>query len=147
MRYPNIRSYHEGRRRNHIIPLVHRRDFLNTKPLEILWDSMLPPANLKKNANIFELELALPGFEKNEIEVKVTDDILTIHAEKSKTQAVESDFVLKEFEMDIVERKFKLGKGIGHEKITAVYNNGILKLTFEDVPVEEEVKVKQVEID
>ncbi len=146
MRHPNIKSYHEGRRRNHIIPLVHRRDFLNTKPLDILWDSKVPPANLKKSANIFELDLALPGFEKKEIEVRVVDDILTVRAEKSNTQAIESDYVLKEFEMDIVERKFKLDKDIGHEKITAIYKNGILKLTFVDVPIEEEVMVQQIEV-
>ena len=130
-------------------PLVDPHHFLGRSPFDIPWhlDKKKPAVNVKKNGELFEMQVALPGFAKEDIEITVKDDILTICGEKKTVEKeAESDFVIKEFSTDSFERKFKLGKGIGHEKIKAKYENGVLTLTFIDVPTEEEKWYKKVEV-
>lgn len=95
------------------------------------------------------MEMAVPGFEKDEIEILLEDDILTIRGEKSKSEKVQKDeeFILEEFDFDSFERKFKLAASIAHEKITAKYDRGILRLTFIDVPKEEEKEFQTVKVE
>lgn len=93
------------------------------------------------------MEVALPGFKKSEIFVNVADDILTISAERNKIEINENaEYVLKEFNEDRLERKFQLARNIGHEKITAKFMNGILTLTFVDVPEEEEQVYQSIKV-
>ena len=47
-------------------------------------DKKLPAMNVKETKDIFEIELAVPGFTKKDIEVTLEDDYLEVHAEKSK---------------------------------------------------------------
>jgi len=42
----------------------------------------LPAMNIKENPIHFEIELAVPGFDKEDIEVSLENDILHIRAEK-----------------------------------------------------------------
>ena len=57
-----------------------------------------------------------------------------------------SEYILKEFERGSFERQFRLAKNIGHEKVEARYENGILTIKFFDVPTEEEIKNKEVKV-
>lgn len=130
-------------------PLVDPHHFLGRSPFDISWhlDKKKPAVNVKKNGELFEMQVAVPGFAKEDIEITVKDDILTIRGEKKTMEKeTESDFVIKGFSTDSFERKFKLGKGIGHEKIKAKYENGVLTLTFIDVPTEKEKWYKKVEV-
>jgi HSP20 family protein len=110
-------------------------------------DKKKPAVNMKKNGELFEMQVAVPGFAKEDIEITVKDDILTIRGQKeTAAEEVRCDFVINEFNTDSFERKFKLNKGIGHEKIKAKCENGVLTLTFIDVPTVEEKWYKKVEV-
>lgn len=130
-------------------PLVDPYHFLGRSPFDTPWhlDKKKPAVNLKKNGELFEMQVAVPGFAKEDIEITVKDDILTIRGHKATAaEEVRSDFVINEFNTDSFERKFKLNKGIGHEKIKAKCENGVLTLTFIDVPTVEEKWYKKVEV-
>ena len=144
---PSIKTYHEDRHDPIIAPLGDRSYFMGKNIRELNWLKKNPSVNIKRNGSIFEMQVALPGFEKEDIQVLVEDNILTVLAEK-KTEELEvpSEFILNEFEVDRLERKFKLAKGIGHEKIEAEYVNGILKLSFIDVPLEEEKEIQNIDV-
>lgn len=107
-----------------------------------------PAVNIKKEGELFVLELAVPGFTKEEIEIVVENDVMTIRGEKSAIAQPEKDteFILEEFDFDTFERKFRLAPSIAHEKITAEYDHGILRLTFIDVPKEEEKNYQTVKV-
>lgn len=106
-----------------------------------------PPANVRKEEEFYELELAIPGYSKDEIEITVNNDILTIRGEKTKSSDEnKSHYILEEFNYKRFERQFFLAPGVGHERITAHYDNGILRLTFTDVPPAEEKAVQTIEI-
>ena len=126
-------------------PMFDKDHFLGHSPIGVpKWK--LPLVNLKKKGHLFEMELLIPGFEKEELEIIVQDDILTVKGEKSKKSSAASDYILEEFDVESFERRFRLDKGIGHEKIEAEYRNGVLKLTFIDVPKEKEVDYQEVAV-
>lgn len=126
-----------GERYAHLIDPDH---FLGRTAFDFPWrKESMPAANVIKKGNVFELQLLVPGYSKEEIEIVVEDDILKVRGEKNKSgQTQESEeFILEEFDFDSFERCFKLSPKITHDKITAKYENGILTLAFEDIPVEE----------
>lgn len=127
-------------------PLIDRNHFLGRSPIgNPKWN--IPAVNVLKKENLFEMEIAVPGFDKRELEVVVKDDILIIKGEKArKNGQLDAKYILEEFQRDAFERRFRLGQGIGHEHIHAVYENGILKLTFSDVPKEIEKIYQEIAV-
>ncbi len=105
----------------------------------------VPPVNLKQDGKLFELEVAVPGYQKNELEITVNDELLTIKGEKRRSEQTNADkYIFEEFNYNSFERSFRLSPNIAHERITAQYENGILRLTFTDVPKEEETTYQRV---
>lgn len=81
-------------------------------------------------ADIFELPDALvviadmPGVEKEDVEVRVEDDLLTL-AGKVKPQS-RGDVLYREFQLLNYFRRFKLGEQVDQAKIQAGLKNGVL---------------------
>ena len=116
----------------------------------VLKDNWVPAINVKENKNNLEIEVAAPGFSKEDFEVTITDDILTISAKnKNLKEEKEKDYTRKEFYYNSFKRSFTLPKVIDFtKKIDAKYNNGVLKIHLEklDVLKNDEHK-KVIEID
>ena len=129
-------------------PIIDPNHFLGHSSLDPVWGRKKPYVNImKKDGKIFEMEIVVPGFKKKEITISIADDILTIKGIKKKSKDnTSSGYVLKEFEQESFERKFKLAKNIGHEKVKAKYRNGILRIRFYDVPTEEGETHKEVAV-
>ena len=93
--------------------------------------------------NIFEEDIDLPGFKKDEIEAKLEDGYLTISASKGldKEEKNEKDgkYIRKERYSGAVSRSFYVGDELKQEDIKAKYEDGILKLS---VPKKEPEKVE-----
>lgn len=90
-----------------------------------------PAVNVIETEEAFKLELAAPGFEKQDFNVNVENDLLTITA-KHETKKEESNerFTRREFSVASFQRSFKLPKTVNHEAIAAVYEKGILNVTL-----------------
>lgn len=98
-----------------------------------------PATNIIENEDSFELSLAVPGLEKDDIKIDLEDNLLTISAEKEeKTENV--NFSRKEFAYHSFSRAFTLPKTVEVDKITADYKNGILNII---IPKIEEAKLKK----
>lgn len=91
----------------------------------------IPAMNIKEKKNDFEIELAVPGFQKKEIEVVLDNDQLIVSAEKSQNEIEENEdgYSRKEFSYNGFERRMKLPESVdGKKEVKANYDNGILKL-------------------
>jgi len=107
--------------------------------------SHLPLANLAKHADdTFTIEVDLPGVKKEDIELKVEDDYLTVTAvRKFKNEVKEDDYYLCESNFGVISRSFVLSDNIDRDKIHAKFENGRLYLTLEKV---ESKKTKSISI-
>lgn len=91
----------------------------------------LPAMNVKENPKNFEVELAVPGFEKKDIEVSIENDVLHVCAEKKKEEVEENEegYTRKEFSYNSFDRKLQIPKTVNQGKeVKASYKNGVLKL-------------------
>ena len=86
-----------------------------------------PKVNVKEEDGMFELEMAIPGVSKKEIEINVNSDVLKI-SHSSSDQKVETDFSHREFGYSNFERSFRPPDSIDVEKIDAKMENGILRI-------------------
>jgi len=97
-----------------------------------------PPANIVEKADLYKIELAAPGMQKADFNVKLDGKILTISAEKkAETTSENEKMIRKEFGYKAFKRSFTLDEKIDATNITAKYENGILTL---ELPKKEEVK-------
>lgn len=97
-----------------------------------------PPVNIVEKNDFYHIELAAPGMEKADFNVKLDEKVLTISTEKKEEKSTENEkMIRKEFSYKSFKRSFTLDDKIDAANITAKYENGILKL---DLPKKEDVK-------
>lgn len=87
----------------------------------------------------------VPGISKDDIEVTVEGDRLTIKGEKKEERKAESkDFVREERCYGTFHRVISLPASVDANQVKATYKNGVLELTL---PKKEEAKPKQIRVD
>lgn len=106
-------------------------------------NTTLPSVNIKENPEGFEVEVAAPGFDKNDFIIELNGDVLTISSEKQIENETKDDerFTKREFSYQSFTRSFTLPDVVESDKITAKYEKGILQIL---IPKKEEAKPKPV---
>lgn len=92
----------------------------------------MPSVNIAENDKAFDLQLAAPGLNKKDFNVKVENNVLTISTEiKEENNDIEKNFIRREFSCSSFERSFTLPLDVvDAEKINAKYENGILMVSI-----------------
>ena len=100
-------------------------------------NTTLPSVNIKESNENYEVELAAPGFTKNDFRIEMNNDQLTVSSEKETPNETSDDqyFSLREFSYQAFSRTFTLPNTVNREKIVAKYENGILRII---IPKKEE---------
>ena len=99
-----------------------------------------PAANILENNDNFQLELAAPGFKKDDFKIHLENNTLTVSAEMEDEKREDGkNYTRKEFYYGSFSRSFTLPKIIDLEKINADYDNGVLKILM---PKKEEAKLE-----
>lgn len=97
--------------------------------------STQPVVNILETPTGFRVELAAPGLVKEDFQVKVEKDLLTISAHKEAAHAEEGLTVhRREFSYGAFERVFRLPESIDLDKVDASFNNGILSVNLVKKP-------------
>lgn len=106
-------------------------------------NTTLPSVNIKEDKDGFEVDMAAPGFEKKDFKIDLNNAVLTISSEKKIEKETKKDqqFTRREFSYQSFNRSFTLPNTVDSDKITAKYDNGILKI---NVPKKEAAKPKPV---
>lgn len=95
-----------------------------------------PSVNVKESETKYSIELAAPGFNKKDMNIDVTENMLTIsgHIEEN-TEESEDKFTRREFVFGSFSRSFTLPENANEKAIQASYQNGILTV---NIPKKEE---------
>ena len=109
--------------------------------------SVLPAVNVKETERNFEIQVAVPGRDKQDFNISAENGILTISSEKKEEKEQKEDkYTRKEFTYSSFSRSFKLPENANEEDIRANYTDGILKLEIAKKTVEKPNKKKSIEV-
>ena len=102
------------------------------------------PVNVKETKDTYQVEVVAPGFEKNDFNINLEKNILSVSAEKKgETENKDEKQTRKEYSFHSFKRSFTIDEKVDAEKIEAKYVNGVLTL---NLPRKEEVKASAKEI-
>jgi HSP20 family protein len=115
------------------------------------FDTMVPRAaglsfdvDLKQKDGKYVAECALPGFKKDDIEVEVRGNGVTVTAKTSTEKKEErADFVYRERYRGDYRRTIAFPSDVDPKDVTAVYKDGILEIS---VPAPTQPQSKKVEV-
>jgi len=98
-----------------------------------------PKVNIEETDDSFSIEVAAPGFNKDDFNVSIENDLLTIEASKDETKT-RKHYSHYEFTYGSFKRSFSLPENkVKEAKIEAKYENGILNISL---PKKEEAKAQ-----
>ena len=103
-----------------------------------------PPCNAYEDEHGFHLEVALPGADRQDIDILFEDGVLTVKGERK--EAVTGNgcrYFAHEIGWGDFSRSFRLPTYIDLDKVSASYKEGVLVL---DLPKREEAKARRIEI-
>ena len=90
-----------------------------------------PRMDMKESEDAYTVKLTMPGIDKNDIDISVSDGVLTVKGEtKEEEEDEKSTYLVREHK-------------VVADKAEAEYKNGVLKLTL---PKAEEVKPKSIPV-
>ena len=95
-------------------------------------NASVPAVNVQENENEYLIEVAAPGMKKDDFNVEINNDVLTISAEKEEKNEEKGDdegYTRREFSYSSFCRSFAIPKNeVDEGKIEATYKDGLLKL-------------------
>jgi HSP20 family molecular chaperone IbpA len=100
-----------------------------------------PPVDIYETRDGLILLADLPGVSKENLEVHVDDETLTIQAKAQ--HKVPGQPIYREYELSNFFRQFEVGDQIDAENIKAELKYGVLKL---ELPIAQSAKPKKVEV-
>lgn len=90
----------------------------------------MPAVNIKDAGNEFQIELAVPGYKKDDLHVELDAGVLTVSSEKREEKKEEKDtYRRREFSYSSFRRSFALPEIADEASVKAAYGDGVLRLT------------------
>jgi len=91
----------------------------------------VPPVNIRETEQSFTVELMAAGMKKEDFNIEVDNELLTISSEvKAENVEENGKFTRREFGFTSFKRSFTLPETVKEDEINATYEDGILKLTL-----------------
>jgi HSP20 family protein len=121
-------------------------DFFGHRPSRVTFreSAWSPNVDIAKTGEDIVVKAELPGMTKEDVNISIIDNTLTLEGEKKQENEVkEENYHRVERSYGKFHRSFTLPKGIQHEKIKANFKNGILNI---NIPKADAIKPKQIEI-
>jgi len=108
---------------------------------------IVPAAELQETSDAIHLKLEIPGIEAKDLDVKVTENAVSVSGErKSETKTEDKGVTKSEFHYGKFRRLIPLPARIQNTNVTAEYKDGILNLTLPKTEAEKN-KVVKVNLD
>jgi HSP20 family protein len=103
-----------------------------------------PPADVLEDEDGFHVRMDLPGMNKEQIQLTLDGNTLTIHGEKTQDRtSKENDYYQQERFVGNFSRSLVLPSAVDAQKITATYKDGVLDVS---IAKSEAARPKQIQI-
>lgn len=107
-------------------------------------EEISPSVDVFEEGDGVVVKAELPGMSREDIDVKVTDDIVTISGEKKKEEKIEKkNYYRIERSYGSFTRSFRLPTEVQTEKASAKFKEGVLEIR---IPKTEEAKKKEKKV-
>ena len=103
-------------------------------------ESKVMKTDIKEKKDKYLIDIDLPGYEKENIKMEISDGYLTVHASVNKEVDDEKEkgkYVRKERYVGECSRSFYVGENVKEEEIKAKFKNGTLTI---EVPKKDDKK-------
>ena len=117
-----------------------------------LWESwpeftgteMTPRTEMYEEKGSLVVKTEMPGIKKEDIDISLEDDVLTIKAEKKEEEvSEEKDYYAREVRYGQYSRAMRIPFRVNSQKIAATLEDGVLELRL---PKAKEIKAKKIEV-
>jgi len=139
-----------------LLPSVFTNDdffdnFFNDTPLRRTY---MPEASMKCDIkelkDSYQIDMQLPGYDKNDVKVELKDGYLTVSAahNENKEDKEEGKYIRRECYSGSCERSFYVGDHVNKDNVKASFKNGILTLVTpkeEALPKEDTRQLVEIE--
>ena len=106
-------------------------------------ESKVMKTDIKEKKDKYLIDIDLPGYEKEDIKMEISDGYLTVHASVNKEVDDEKEkgkYVRKERYVGECSRSFYIGENVSEDEIKAKFKNGTLTI---EVPKKDDKKELQ----
>jgi HSP20 family protein len=109
------------------------------------FEARMPSVDLEDKGKEYRLTADLPGFSKEDVELDVTEDSVTISAKKTEAkEEKDKNYIRKERRAQTFYRRVPLPEEVRSDDAKATLNNGILEITL---PKKQPKETKKIKID
>src|ERR1700730_11944441 len=103
-----------------------------------------PAVDVYEDEHNVTLKIEVPGIDEKDIDVRVENNILTVHGErKIEKEEKEENYRRVERQYGSFTRTFTLPQTVDTENVSATYEKGVLKISL---PKKAEAKPKQIKV-
>lgn len=97
--------------------------------------STLPAVNIKEREKDYMIEIAAPGFKKDDFEIELDNNVLIVSSNKKEEKVEDKhNYTKREFNYSEFKRTFTLPETVDMQDIKAEYKEGILELMIAKKP-------------
>jgi len=105
-----------------------------------------PRTDVTETDEAVDVSVELPGMDEKDIDVSLSDDVLTIRGEKkAEREEKKKGYYLAERSYGSFYRSIPLPPGVDSEKAEAQFKKGVLTVTLPKTP-EAQAKVRKIEV-
>ncbi len=109
-------------------------DLRPTWPAEANWGKA-PAVDVAEKDKEYEITAELPGMDQSNVEVKLSNGVLTIKGEKKEEkEEKKKDYYMSERRYGSFQRTFQVPDGVDADKVEASFKNGVLTVMLPKTP-------------
>jgi HSP20 family protein len=101
------------------------------------------PIDAYRKGDEFIVQFDLPGVDPDSIDLTVEKNVLTVHAERRRSEDENVEMLVGERPHGTFSRQLFLGETLDANRVDARYADGVLTL---DIPIAEQAKPRRIEI-
>lgn len=101
-----------------------------------------PMSNIIETDGGYEIQIALPGLSRSDIDLDVSNGMLTVTSSDAYEKESDKNYSIKEFGFSSFKRSWSLPENIIHDNISAKFESGILNVVIPYIDRKENISRK-----